>query len=272
MFLSQKYVYRSSASPSWILRPALFRREWNAIISPAKKPTACVCGFICVMRAHTSNQRRARSISARRLSSALHRFTSFHLRALHLYWNVTVSCYCAVMVVILLLYRCCCSPYCVVVCFASWFPPGCFRFSLYLCASVCRMSLSLCARVTVLSSSLASPPAPPPLPARRLSISLRSSGAGSGPENFFSRDTPSSSGDLNASCEGSLEGRSKFVASVVSIHLDPRIAEDPWPSKCEVAQSISRGSAVASRNAFLFPEESEEWREWRRREGRGSRR
>lgn len=73
------------------------------------------------------------------------------------------------------------SPYCV-VCFASWFPLDCFRFSLYICISPSHVSF--CARVNNIFfvSRLAScNPAPA---SHRLSISLRSLGTEVAPRLF----------------------------------------------------------------------------------------
>lgn len=160
-----------------------------------------------------------------RLGSALHPtlppstlalyICSLHLNVLFLLLLVMVVIY--ILLLSLLLYSL--SPYCV-VCFASWFPLDCFRFSLYICISPsCRMSLSVHA-LTTFSSSLASPPATPPLPLI-VSRSLFALWGRKSPRDFS--PTPSSSGDLRAFCVGSFE---EPINPIASIHLDPRIIED----------------------------------------------
>lgn len=179
-------------------------------------------GLICVMRAHTS----------RPTTSALHfgeasrfgpaPFTSFHFRVLHLLECIALVI--TVMVVILLLsllllsLLCCCLLRTLVS--SRLFPF--LVVSLYLRLS--HVSCSLCTR-TILSSSLASPPAPPPLPLI-VSRSLFALRGRKSPRDTFP-DTPSSSGDLYARPAKDRSKVDQSIASVASIHLDPRITEGP---------------------------------------------
>lgn len=72
-----------------------------------------VFGLICVMRAHTSNQRRTRSVltPANRLGSALHRLPPSTF-AFYIILECTVSCYychgCYIVVVVVILSLLCC--------------------------------------------------------------------------------------------------------------------------------------------------------------------
>lgn len=159
-----------------------------------------------------------------RLGSALHPILppstlalyicSLHLNVLFLLLLVMVVIYIVVVIVVILSLSLFCCLLRILVS-SRLFP----FLVVYLYISVCRMSLSVHA-LTTFSSSLASPPATPPLPLI-VSRSLFALWGRKSPRDFS--PTPSSSGDLRAFCVGSFE---EPINPIASIHLDPRIIED----------------------------------------------
>lgn len=265
-------AYRSLPTPSWIPWSTLFRWTRNAIISPAEVQTTCIwVNLRKCERTHQTNDERALFWHRRDASwfGPAPYFTSFHLRALHLFSTSE----CTVLVItchgcyIYCCCHCCYTLSLLIVLFASH--PGFLSIvSVSRCISVyLRLShVSFCARVNNIFfvSRLAScNPAPA---SHRLSISLRSLGTEVAPRLFpdslvLGRFTRVLRGIIRRADQSDRIDSSRSANH--RGHLTPEIGT--WGRTIDYF-----AGRPWHRESLFSPEESEEWREWLKREGRGS--